>query len=352
MKTNIQSAARYKGFTVVEVMVAMTLGLLMLVGVVSLLVGSKRSFSEQTEMSRLQENARFAIEVLMKDIRMAGYVGCVNDINQVRNNLTLPSTDVLGDLRSYGNLQTTPSQSAIAIEGIDNKAGTSSAWSVSGSTAQVSNIINNTDAIIVRHFSPPLPIQLSRDMTSSTEAIPVSDTAGLRRNMVLAISSCAGADIFQVTSVRTASPNRNIGHTTTTGNASGQFSKLYATDAQLHRYQANRYYIRNNSVRIPSLYRTLITNAGGEVTQELITGVEDMQILYGDGSSFTNAADSALNWGEVNSVKIALLMRTVDEYGTDTDTETYNLLGRTVDPPDLRVRRKVFNATIEIRNRN
>jgi hypothetical protein len=57
------------------------------------------------------------------------------------------------------------------------------------------------------------------------------------------------------------------------------------------------------------------------------------------------------NWAIVTSVKIALLLRSEAEVGTDTDTRTYNLLGTNVDPADLRVRRRVFNATAQIRNR-
>jgi type IV pilus assembly protein PilW len=98
------------------------------------------------------------------------------------------------------------------------------------------------------------------------------------------------------------------------------------------------------------LFRYVYVN-DAYTTQELIAGVENMQIMYGDGATFRVATDASLNWDNVTSVKIALLLRSEAELGTDTNTNTYNLLGTVVNPADLRVRRRVFQATAQIRNR-
>ena len=96
--------------------------------------------------------------------------------------------------------------------------------------------------------------------------------------------------------------------------------------------------------------------------QELIEGVENMQIMYGvdtdqDGipENYYVAGVATLNddtaWGNVVSVKIALLLRTV-ETGFGSDTKTYSLLGvDNVNPIDMGVRRRVFTTTIQLRNR-
>ena len=105
----------------------------------------------------------------------------------------------------------------------------------------------------------------------------------------------------------------------------------------------------------PSLYRYTFTD-GAYTEQELIAGIENMQLLYGDGANFREADDASLTWNDVTSVKISLLLRSEQEVGTDWDRNTagdgkYIMLGNDVTPTDLRVRRRVFNATAEIRNR-
>lgn len=61
------------GFTLVELLVGMTIGLFLLGGVIALFIGTKQSYSATEAASRLQENGRYAIEVLSREIRKAGF---------------------------------------------------------------------------------------------------------------------------------------------------------------------------------------------------------------------------------------------------------------------------------------
>ena len=63
----------HQGFTLVEIMVAFTLSLILIAGVVQIYISSKESFRVQNELARLQENQRMAIEFLQNDIRRAGF---------------------------------------------------------------------------------------------------------------------------------------------------------------------------------------------------------------------------------------------------------------------------------------
>ncbi len=69
----IKTAAR--GFTLVELMVAVTLGLFLLIGLVSLLVSTVNSRSELDKTTRQIDNGRYALQVLSENIQLAGYVG-------------------------------------------------------------------------------------------------------------------------------------------------------------------------------------------------------------------------------------------------------------------------------------
>jgi type IV pilus assembly protein PilW len=66
-----------KGLSLIELMIAITLGLFIVAAMISLFVNSKENYRMNENMSRLQENARFAVSFISKDIRMADYRACV-----------------------------------------------------------------------------------------------------------------------------------------------------------------------------------------------------------------------------------------------------------------------------------
>lgn len=70
LKLNSQQS----GFTIVEIMLAITLSMVLIAGVIQIYVSSKESFRVQDELARLQENQRIAIEFLQRDISQAGFV--------------------------------------------------------------------------------------------------------------------------------------------------------------------------------------------------------------------------------------------------------------------------------------
>ena len=65
--------ANQLGLTLVEMMVAMALGLLILLAVSSIYIGSRATFRLQDDNARLQETGRYALEVLGRSIRQAGF---------------------------------------------------------------------------------------------------------------------------------------------------------------------------------------------------------------------------------------------------------------------------------------
>jgi type IV pilus assembly protein PilW len=107
----------------------------------------------------------------------------------------------------------------------------------------------------------------------------------------------------------------------------------------------------------PGLFRRRFPKGGAGDTQELIGGVENMQILYGEDTNDDRvadlyvAADGVGDWARVVSLKVGLLMRTPVDARTDPDTATYAILGATVDPLDQRRVRRVVSWTIALRNR-
>ncbi len=69
---------KQKGFTIVELMIAGTLGIILIAGVIQLFTGSNRSFSMQEELAKIQENGRFALILLENEIQKGGWVDNFN----------------------------------------------------------------------------------------------------------------------------------------------------------------------------------------------------------------------------------------------------------------------------------
>jgi type IV pilus assembly protein PilW len=342
-----------KGMSLIELLIAMLIGSLMMVGVVTLFSSNKRIYKEQNSMGRLQENARFAIEILIKDIRMAGYAGCADSISSVTNNLNNSTND--DNLYNFEN----------AIEGSESKAN----WQPSNSNDQVASIAANTDAITIRYMQPS-GITIDNPYSPPTSSsLFVNDGSTLSDGDIVAITDCSDADIFQITNDPSNNPTppkdtvvHNAGaQPTGPGNAGGGISKTYGADAQFLVMVNRRYYIADaDGDGISGLYRIENTETVGT---EMIEGVERMEILYGEDTNLDTVADryvdaatvGATNWDNVVSVQIALLFMTVDQDFTgDENTNTYTLLNSAAydpNPNDYR-RRRIVSNTVQIRNRS
>jgi type IV pilus assembly protein PilW len=72
MKTHRISATQ-KGMTLVEIMIAMLIGVFLTAGVLQIFISAKQAYKLQENLSRLQENGRIAMDLISKDVRMAGY---------------------------------------------------------------------------------------------------------------------------------------------------------------------------------------------------------------------------------------------------------------------------------------
>ena len=344
------------GFTMVELMVGATLGLLILAGAISMFISNKRVYTEQEELARLQENARFAIHMLVGDIRMAGHTGCSNDVASVENRLNGYNDD--DDLFFFAPL-----------EGAEGNAN----WQPSGSSDQVSSMIAGSDAITIRYLAPTDIEVMNPAQDVGNSQIFVSSNGDLEQGDAVALGDCASTDIVSISAAPTTGGcsggadstdpddtcRTTITHLTTgpqtPGNWTPNLSRLYDSSAEFMRYVTNRYYVGTDPNGNPALFRQ---SGFGQVDQ-VIDGVENLQILYGEDTTNSDGvadvyskADGVVDWNDVVSVRVAMLLRSVDEYGSDVDTSSYSLLGETIDPPDDRRRRRVFTSTVDIRNRS
>ena len=94
MKIDLKSSSGIRseqGFSLIEIMIALLIGLILAVAVGQVLLSNREAYKTQDDLSRMQEDARFALETMSRAIRMAGYKG--NGSTAVFANPTLDGTD-------------------------------------------------------------------------------------------------------------------------------------------------------------------------------------------------------------------------------------------------------------------
>lgn len=363
MKKFIPLQKRIQGFSLVELMVALTIGLIILGAVSTLFVNSKQTYTTQDSLSRLQENARFAMHFLIKDLRLAGYYGCISDIAPDSVYNTLNGSDF-----AY-NLQ-------IPLEGVNTIGGTSASptgtWYPSANTTMPANAIPGTDAVAIRLADSSSPIYLNVEMPNTSAVLKVSATTGISVNDIIMISDCSSADIMQVTQINNTDPH--LVHNTgagVPGNATKILSKAYSPSTgpggtRIMKFKTNTYFIGTGASGNPALFR----RENNAAAVELVEGIEQLQIMYGvdtDNDKVPNrylkAGDagltSAIEWASVVSVRVGILARTLDDAATgkskefDKDTGKYDVDSdgtNELDNPGDRYKRRIFQSVVQLRN--
>lgn len=343
---------RESGFGLVELMVALTVGLFLLAGVLTVFVDSKQTYRESDAVGRLQENARYAFDVLSRDLRSAGYQGCMG--NSAPPKVTVNHGGSAGDSYAWDFTRN-------AVEGFE--ATGANTWSsiASGSPAVTvtvsdidANVLGGTDVISMRGIDSAginITGQPSSGGCSSTTAdLKVTSNDTLEDFMVVLVTNCTNSAVFQITNFNLS---QNVVHNTGVGAPGNSTKDLGAcfVGGELAVISAKSYYIRNNAAGEPALYRQVAANAA----EELVEGIENMQIQYGEDTSGDNAADiyraanSVANWANVVSVQISLLVRGAED-NVVTAPQTYAYNGANVTAPDRRIR-QVYTTTVSIRNR-
>ena len=340
MRPGISLSYRQTGLSLVEIMVAMVISLILLAGVLQIYLSSKTTYRMQEGLSRLQENGRFAIDIISRDIRMAGFQGCTrlgSAPGQIQANM-LVSTKPAALKYSAND----------ALAGVDNAA--------SGNTTGAAL---NTDIITVRSASPSNAV-LSNNMTANNSNIVISSNPdNLKTNDILIITDCINADIFKASSVSNGGLPITLQHNNT-ANTTDSFSKAYRTNAMLMKFRAYTYYVadtgRTNSAgnAIFSLFRDDLNGN----TEELVEGIENVQIQYALDTNNDLVVDSyvdaggvtANQWSSIMAVRISILANTIENVATRPQSYTFQGTSTTPAAGDQMLRRE-FSTTISLRNR-
>lgn len=332
-----------RGFSLVELMISLLLGSFLMLAVFSVLVGAKQSYRIQDELNRTQENARFAAEFIARDMRMAGYRGCRSGlpVNLMVNNA---ATDWRYNL----------TQPLTAFQGVVNFP--------SQLNSPFSNAAHDPDAIAVLSVDDRRVVSIQAEAPGQLTLTSAHDFV---QGEVLMAANCEQGALFQVSAnhVGTTTLEHHTSPSLTPGNCANLLGGTCAapTVAGIQRggavmpLRARAFYLSTDLNGIPGLYRAQVSANGMVDRDELVPGLEDMRIYFGqdtdsDGvpNRYVRPGDMGFDPDSAVSVQIHFLLRTLIE--PDGTAKSYRFDGVDYTPTDGHVRREV-TMTIGLRNR-
>jgi len=381
-----QSPHSTHGFTLIELMIAMILGLVIIGGTVSIFIANQQAFRVQDALEETLDSGRMAFEIIARDVRAAGNSACPN------------SGTVTNVLNAGNNANWFNAPRGLSVLGYDGYSG-----SVTNQGLPINTTIirkPNTDALLIlRSFGGDFSVQ-GHNATSATITL---NKNGPTIGQVVMMCDAAQTSIFQITNANPSGTDFNVVHNTGNGNdIPGNCSNFvgnpslcsgapgggsgtpncvtpgtpcayeFGPDATVAFFESLLYFIGSPTGAAPwSLYRASADGTGVPVVTPLIDGIEDLQLAYGvdtlpaaqgddqiDAYRATAALVGAPNtdagaaaWKRLLSVQINLLAASErDRVSTDKQVYTPNLnSAASVTATDNRLY-KPFSGTAFIRS--
>jgi type IV pilus assembly protein PilW len=334
------------GLSLVELMISITLGLILMAGVVQMFASSMVTFKSQQSISRIQETGRLAIEFMSKDIRAAGNYGCgkldpANPVKALQNG----SLDMGGLHRDFN----------VSIQGYNSVSDIPSPLTAATALGMASVAAGQNIIVVRSALDVGLPVtRLNEDdkvfaFTSQTDVVN-NCVEGVCIGAAVVVGDCYGARAFKVSDLAVTTGEVTITPVASTPAWDSTNIPEQFKTGEVAPLKTVVYFIANGTSGSPSLFQRTNTDANAV---ELLEGVERMNISYARSVSretYSTASIIGTNWADVVSVRIELVVRGSNSNAVDFP-QPYTLSSGTVTPTD-KYMRQVFSTTINLRNRN
>jgi len=324
------------GLSLVELLIAMALGLLLTLGVTQIYLSSSVTYRQTEGLAYAQESTRFVSAMLTPELRSAGSFGCLAQMgrpfaqivdNRLSGRLIVPLTRALqgweytgtgpGDSITLAGTLSTPT----AGNWDSGTAGTDLPTALAGS------VVINSDVVIVNALTP-LGVEVSAVTNPGDSIINLSGASGVSagRNVLATRGDCSEGELFQKSDAASLSTI-----TTTIPNTLGLG---YDVQTRIYEFTTMAYYISEGTNEEPALFRRLMTPL--QNPQELVSGVETLQILYGVDTDGSNAADDYIpadevaDWDTVVSVRFSVMTRSPSDVLDEENSRSFDMLGSEV----------------------
>lgn len=337
-----------RGMNLIEILIAMSLSLILMAGVLHIMSSSKRTYGLQSELAGLQENARFLVEEMNYSLRMGGYFGC--------------SGSPPAGMSSQPFTGSTNGQSPSVKMRVATK---DAQQNYQLSNDKLAKTVPESDILVISQLGEQIklpdwsPSTITTAFSNTTNQI-IFNASELNTNpssiRSVIITDCGGSESYGVTSI-------NLGTSTIT---------LNQTLQRAYRWPVEVFAATQATIQ-PTTYEVGALDKNGDGDAEdfedgfglfkngvlFIDGVENMQLRYGvdtDGDGAANRYDN-LPSGSIVSVRITLLMRTPNRrYDlTEAQNTDFQLDSDLVYNPSARAfevgyRHRLFSTIVQIRN--
>lgn len=382
---------RNAGLSLIELMVALVIGSILMLGVVQVFGASRATYQLSDGMSRAQENGRFAIDFLQREVRMAGHFGCVND--QAHSQKTPsglastfaaaphPGLDFHTSIQGFEAKDTAPGATVAISDSPDAGSIEFDPVLPAEIAAATGNRIAGSDILVLRFLAPEgVPVTAIGGSLGEPEF--TFDNArwdvlrsGVAGPGLFGVADCLHTTVFQASAVEPGKVKVAAGAEL---NASTFANGYTEGQSYLHRAESIVYYVGTNGFGGTSLYRLRFTAGPDEALktdlQEMVEGIENLQLLYGQdrvvdptkppsgfidqhhvASTVTDGTATGTGdaWRRVGTVQVGLLAASPDRAAAPQAVEGNELRATGVVysvPADGRYR-ATYQTTVALRNR-
>ena len=353
---------RQGGFSMVELMVAITLALLLTGAVISVFIGSRTAYQATAAVGEMADSGRFALNLIGESVRGAGNLSCNSATSNSNVSLVGPGgfatnfgLGITGFEATGTGPGTTIALPATPVAGVAGNWTPALDGTITAATPGPFGVpVQGSDVLAVYSSVPRVPpVYTTADVLAGVTTVPVTAppplAPGMTANQYAAISDCTKSMIFQVAAV---APNSvTLNNALTLGFAAGALVAPLTTTV---------YYIGTGSDGDSSLWR--LEQVNGVFTppgpEELVPDVENMQVLYGIDPAGTGTASAYVTADQIGgfnvvSIQVALLVASPPGNKPVPPPPAFNMVGtpptQVTVPGDNRAR-QVFYATINLRN--
>lgn len=300
------------GFSLIELMIAMVLGLLVVGAAISIFLTNRQTYRSTESLGRVQEGVRTAFELISRDVREAAGNPCVNNLplSNVLNNSALnwwSNINRWGDaFRGYGATE--------AVTGLT--IGTGSGQRLANTEVVQLFAADDNVATITTHDTAGAKFTVN----TASHGIVTGELAvvcNARQASIFQVSGVTGQNIFHAAAGTPGNCTIGLGVPLNCG-GSTVFAYV-APSSVLVKLHASRWYI-GNGTNGPALYQQVATANGTVTTQEVAEGVTNLSVLYlieGQSSYQAASAIAADAWDEVIAARITLQLASIERTGTD-----------------------------------
>lgn len=325
---------REAGVSLVELMVAMLIGIFLLLGAVTVYNQSRNTYRASEALARLQEVGRLGMDVVESDLRMSNFWGLNNDpdiiINKAGVGDPLPSDFTTGQGAIISSCGGASSNWLIDLD--NYTGGSNNSYGLSCAAASGYTPLAGTDVLVVRRANNTVPAALETNRVY----IQTSRVRG-----ALFVPACT--DPLSTTCI-----------------PAGFLPPI----SQSRRLEAHVYYVADRSTLrtdVPALRRKRFSNINDAANafndEEIVSGVEDLQVRFGIDTNGDSSVDQYVNPGavpanaDIISATVWLRIRSEDQDFSHTDDRSYQYADMaSAFTPNDNYRRIVVSKTILLRN--